>query len=195
MIHAGQTVTVVAEDGQFRVVAGAETIAVVPRTTTREVHRYESYPGRQATYELAFDSHKTRKITNLGWCQGSSEVRQPGDQHRGTNTGGPTPGDQHRGTNTGGPTPGDQHRGTNRGPTGDRPGTDSDCDCTGATSPARASRERTSPAQTSPARTSPTRPSQTRTITKCASRTRTSPARTSPVSGGPRIRHFRRAGS
>ena len=50
MIHAGQTVTVVAEDGQFRLVIGGETVAVVPRTTTREIHRYKAYathPGRR----------------------------------------------------------------------------------------------------------------------------------------------------
>ena len=43
MIHAGQIVTVVAEDGQFRLVIGDETVAVVPRTTTREIHRYKAY--------------------------------------------------------------------------------------------------------------------------------------------------------
>jgi hypothetical protein len=30
--------------------------------------------GRQDTGELAFDDRKKRKITNLGWCQGSSEA-------------------------------------------------------------------------------------------------------------------------
>ena len=47
MIHAGQTVTVVAEDGQFRVVADGQTVAAVPRTTTREVHRYKAYATRK----------------------------------------------------------------------------------------------------------------------------------------------------
>jgi transposase InsO family protein len=43
MIHAGQIVTVVADDGQFRLVIGDETVAVVPRTSTREIHRYKAY--------------------------------------------------------------------------------------------------------------------------------------------------------
>lgn len=52
MIHAGQTVTVVAEDGQFRLVIDGETVGVVPRTTSREIHRYKAYvahprPGRR----------------------------------------------------------------------------------------------------------------------------------------------------
>ena len=47
MIHAGKTVTVMAEDGQFRVVADGETVAAVPRTTTREVHRYKAYATRK----------------------------------------------------------------------------------------------------------------------------------------------------
>ncbi len=48
MIHAGQIVTVIAEDGQFRLVIGGETVAVVPRTTTREIHRYKAYKPQAA---------------------------------------------------------------------------------------------------------------------------------------------------
>jgi hypothetical protein len=47
MIHAGQIVTVVAGDGQFRLVIDGETVAVVPRTTTREIHRYKAYTTRK----------------------------------------------------------------------------------------------------------------------------------------------------
>ena len=47
MIHAGQIVTVVAGDGQFRLVIDGETAAVVPRTTTREIHRYKAYTTRK----------------------------------------------------------------------------------------------------------------------------------------------------
>jgi transposase InsO family protein len=52
MIHAGQTVTVVADDGQFRLVIDGETVGVVPRTTSNEIHRYKAYathprPGRR----------------------------------------------------------------------------------------------------------------------------------------------------
>jgi transposase InsO family protein len=42
MIHAGKTVTVICEDNHFRVVIDGETAAVVPRTTTSEVHRYKA---------------------------------------------------------------------------------------------------------------------------------------------------------
>ncbi len=43
MIHAGQTVAVVAQDGQFRPVIGGKTVTAVPRTTTSEIHRYRAY--------------------------------------------------------------------------------------------------------------------------------------------------------
>jgi hypothetical protein len=42
MIHAGKTATVICEDNHFRVVIDGETAAVVPRTTTSEIHRYKA---------------------------------------------------------------------------------------------------------------------------------------------------------
>ena len=42
MIHAGKTATVICENNHFRVVIDGETAAVVPRTTTSEVHRYKA---------------------------------------------------------------------------------------------------------------------------------------------------------
>jgi len=42
MIHAGKTATVICENSHFRLVIDGETIAVVPRTTTSEVHRYKA---------------------------------------------------------------------------------------------------------------------------------------------------------
>src|SRR5262249_59771190 len=42
MIHADKTATVICEDSHFRVVIDGETAAVVPRTTTSEVHRYKA---------------------------------------------------------------------------------------------------------------------------------------------------------
>jgi hypothetical protein len=42
MIHAGKTATVICENDHFRVVIDGETTAVVPRTTTSEVHRYKA---------------------------------------------------------------------------------------------------------------------------------------------------------
>jgi len=42
MIHAGKTATVICENNHFRVVIDGEVAAVVPRTTTSEVHRYKA---------------------------------------------------------------------------------------------------------------------------------------------------------
>ena len=42
MIHAGKIATVICENNRFRVVIDGETAAVVPRTTTSEVHRYKA---------------------------------------------------------------------------------------------------------------------------------------------------------
>ncbi len=47
MIHARKTVTVTADSDHFTVVTGGETIAVVPRTTTREINRYKAYAAQQ----------------------------------------------------------------------------------------------------------------------------------------------------
>jgi hypothetical protein len=43
MIHAGKTVTVVAEDSQFPLVIDDETVTAVPRATTSEIHSYKAY--------------------------------------------------------------------------------------------------------------------------------------------------------
>jgi hypothetical protein len=53
MIHAHKIVTVTADDHSFQLNADGEIIGTVPRTTSREVHRYKAYaaqhrPGRQA---------------------------------------------------------------------------------------------------------------------------------------------------
>jgi hypothetical protein len=42
MIHAGKTATVICENNHFKVVIDGETAAVVPRTTTSEIHRYKA---------------------------------------------------------------------------------------------------------------------------------------------------------
>ena len=42
MIHAGKTVTIICENSTFHLVIDGETVAVVPRTTTSEVHRYKA---------------------------------------------------------------------------------------------------------------------------------------------------------
>jgi transposase InsO family protein len=52
LIHAGKIVTVTAEDHSFRLEADGQTVGVVPRTTTSEIHRYKAYaahprPGRR----------------------------------------------------------------------------------------------------------------------------------------------------
>jgi transposase InsO family protein len=48
MIHAGKTATVICEGTCFRVVIDGEIAAVVPRTTTSEVHRYKPTPPTSA---------------------------------------------------------------------------------------------------------------------------------------------------
>ena len=50
MTHAGKIVTVTAEDHSFRLSIDGQAAGVVPRTTTREIHRYKAYatlPGRR----------------------------------------------------------------------------------------------------------------------------------------------------
>jgi transposase InsO family protein len=52
LIHAGKIVTVTAEDHSFRLEVDGQAAGVVPRTTTREIHRYKAYaahprPGRR----------------------------------------------------------------------------------------------------------------------------------------------------
>ena len=52
LIHAGKIVTVTAGDHAFRLVIDGQAVGVVPRTTTREIHRYKAYaahprPGRR----------------------------------------------------------------------------------------------------------------------------------------------------
>jgi len=42
LIHAGKTATVICGDSSFRLVIDGDTIAVVPRTTSSEVHRYKA---------------------------------------------------------------------------------------------------------------------------------------------------------
>jgi hypothetical protein len=42
MIHAGKTATVICENNHFRVVIDGETAAMMPRTTTSEIHRYKA---------------------------------------------------------------------------------------------------------------------------------------------------------
>jgi hypothetical protein len=43
MIHARKIVTVTVSDHSFQISLDVETISVVPRTTTREIHRYKAY--------------------------------------------------------------------------------------------------------------------------------------------------------
>jgi hypothetical protein len=43
MTHAGKIVTVVTENNTFRLVIDGDTVAVVPRTTSREIGRFKAY--------------------------------------------------------------------------------------------------------------------------------------------------------
>ena len=46
MIHARKAVAVTADDHSFRISVDSETISVVLRTSTREIHRYKAYATR-----------------------------------------------------------------------------------------------------------------------------------------------------
>jgi transposase InsO family protein len=48
MIYARKTATVTAGDDHFTVAVDGETVAVVPRTTTREIHRYKAHATQAA---------------------------------------------------------------------------------------------------------------------------------------------------
>jgi transposase InsO family protein len=43
LIHAGKIVTVTAGNHSFRLIVDGQTVGVVPRTTTSEIHRYKAY--------------------------------------------------------------------------------------------------------------------------------------------------------
>jgi Integrase core domain len=55
MTHARKTVDVTAEDSQFLLFIDSEMIGAVPRTTTREIHRYKAY-ARQVKVSAAASS-------------------------------------------------------------------------------------------------------------------------------------------
>ena len=43
MTHVGKIVAVICENNSFRLVIDGNTVAVVPRTTSREIDRYKAY--------------------------------------------------------------------------------------------------------------------------------------------------------
>jgi hypothetical protein len=47
MIHAGKIVTVTASDHRFQLDIDGETVGVVARTTSREIHRYKAYASQR----------------------------------------------------------------------------------------------------------------------------------------------------
>jgi hypothetical protein len=47
-IHAGKTATFICDNDHFHVIIDGETAAVVPRTTTSEVHRYKANAARRS---------------------------------------------------------------------------------------------------------------------------------------------------
>jgi transposase InsO family protein len=49
LVHAGKTVTVIAEDHVFRLMVDGQEAGVVPRTTASEIHRYKAYATQQAS--------------------------------------------------------------------------------------------------------------------------------------------------
>ena len=57
MIHARNIVTVTATDDSFRISLDSQTISVVPRATTREIHRYKAYGLRRDRCERGSRGH------------------------------------------------------------------------------------------------------------------------------------------
>ena len=49
MIHARKIVTVTASDHSFRLDIDGQVVGIVPRTTSREIHRYKAYTPQRAT--------------------------------------------------------------------------------------------------------------------------------------------------
>ena len=47
MIHARKVVTVTAEDHAFQLGIDGQTVATVPHTSGREIHRYKAYATQQ----------------------------------------------------------------------------------------------------------------------------------------------------
>lgn len=47
MIHARKIVTVTADDDTFQLDVDGQTVATVPRTSGREIHRYKAYATQQ----------------------------------------------------------------------------------------------------------------------------------------------------
>jgi hypothetical protein len=65
MTHAGKIAAILTEDHSFRLVIDGETVAVVPRTTSSEIHRYKAYATQPANPRLGqrqryTDSHVGR---------------------------------------------------------------------------------------------------------------------------------------
>jgi len=52
MIHARKIVTVTAEDHSFRLDIDGDTVAIVPRTTSREIHRYKAYRQQSPRHQI-----------------------------------------------------------------------------------------------------------------------------------------------
>ena len=49
LIHAHKIATVTAEDDKFRIGIDGQAVAVVPRTTSREIHRYKAHATQAPT--------------------------------------------------------------------------------------------------------------------------------------------------
>ena len=56
MILAGKIVTVIAGDHAFRLLVDGETVGTVPRTTTRDIHRYKVYATQRSRSKMPRDA-------------------------------------------------------------------------------------------------------------------------------------------
>jgi len=89
MIHAGKSATVICENNHFRVVIDGETAAVVPRTTTSEIHRHKANAtdkrtdcGREERRECAQRQRRARPVQESREAVASERIGTEQQQRR-----------------------------------------------------------------------------------------------------------------
>jgi hypothetical protein len=61
LIHARKIATVTAEDHTFRIGVDGQTVAVVPRTTSREIHKARATQAPSAAHNRRADTRSRRE--------------------------------------------------------------------------------------------------------------------------------------
>ena len=76
MTHSGKVVTVLSEDTSFRLVIGAETVRVVPRTTSRDIGRYKAYATRNRPADPHLPRRRQTHARPETRCRGRGRARR-----------------------------------------------------------------------------------------------------------------------